>query len=190
MASQPSLCRVRWRSRSPASSARAARLPARRDMIIMIVITKRLLSARRLPAAITALLALGVAACGGASSNGATTDPSQAQGQNGYGQPSTGTYGQSTPQTGYSQTGSYPQSGASNQQSGYGQTAQPTTATTATTAASPLAVACQSDATCLTHRCNLQTGRCSVPCASNADCIAGNGCVVGLCIPGMATSTQ
>jgi len=126
------------------------------------------------------LLVLG--ACGGSSSEDAATDPSQVQGQSGYGQ--NGTYGQQ-------QTGAYGQTGSYQQQPGYGQATTPAaTATATSTGTGLIAVPCQSDASCLTHRCNLQTGYCIVPCASNADCVAGNGCMAGLCVPGMATSTQ
>lgn len=121
-------------------------------------------------------------ACGGASEDNAATDPSQVQGQYAYGQ--SGAYGQQ-------QTGAYGQTGTYQQQPSYGQQTAPAATTTATSpTTSMVAVPCQSDATCLTHRCNLQTGYCIVPCASNADCVTGNGCVAGLCVPGMATSTQ
>ena len=87
-------------------------------------------------------------------------------GQPGYGQPG---YGQ--------QPGGYGQPG-------YGQPqAQPTA--TSTTQPSPLAVPCQSDFICGTHKCNLQVGRCAFPCANAAtDCAAGMGCLSGLCVPG------
>ncbi len=50
---------------------------------------------------------------------------------------------------------------------------------------SPLSVPCQSDFTCGTHKCNLQVGRCAVPCAnSQTDCAAGMACVNGVCFPG------
>lgn len=89
-------------------------------------------------------------------------------GQTGYGQTSgsPGQYQQGTTQ--YPQTGQYPTA----------------TATTTATAANPLALACQTDATCITAKCNLQTGHCMFPCASSADCQTGNGCVAGACLPG------
>jgi hypothetical protein len=49
---------------------------------------------------------------------------------------------------------------------------------------SPMAFACQSDAQCLTHRCNTQFGKCAWPCQSDADCVTGNRCQAGACIPG------
>jgi hypothetical protein len=44
---------------------------------------------------------------------------------------------------------------------------------------------CQNDSICGFHRCNLQVGKCSFPCASSADCAAGLGCAAGLCVPGV-----
>ncbi len=49
---------------------------------------------------------------------------------------------------------------------------------------SPMAFACQSDAQCLTHRCNTQFGKCAWPCQTDADCVTGNRCQAGACIPG------
>jgi hypothetical protein len=50
--------------------------------------------------------------------------------------------------------------------------------------ASPLALPCSSDITCGAHRCNMQTQRCSFPCAASAECNAGFGCMAGVCVPG------
>jgi hypothetical protein len=47
-----------------------------------------------------------------------------------------------------------------------------------------LGLPCQSDVTCGFHRCNLQVGKCSFPCASGADCASGSGCVAGVCVLG------
>ena len=92
-------------------------------------------------------------------------NPIYGQPTGGYGQP-TGGYGQPYPQPGYP-----PQPGT------------PPAATTAPP--SPLALPCQNDFTCGTHKCNLQTGRCSFPCANAAtDCAAGMGCMAGVCVPG------
>lgn len=98
--------------------------------------------------------------------------------QPGYGQQQPG-YGQQQP--GYGQQ----QPGYGQQQPGYQQPGgqQPAPQPTATQA-NPLALPCQSDVTCGTHRCNLQTGRCAFPCAGPQDCAAGMGCASGLCIPG------
>ncbi|MFO0756229.1 MAG: hypothetical protein U0359_07040 [Byssovorax sp.] len=107
--------------------------------------------------------------------------PGYGQPQPGYGQPQPG-YGQ--PQAGYGQ----PQPGYGQPQPGYGQQPAPPPAQP-TAAPSPLALPCQSDLTCGLNRCNMQTGRCAFPCASNADCAAGFSCMgaggpAALCIPG------
>ena len=47
----------------------------------------------------------------------------------------------------------------------------------------PLALPCQSDATCGLHHCNTQYGKCAFPCQTGADCISNN-CVMGVCLPG------
>ena len=52
----------------------------------------------------------------------------------------------------------------------------------------PTALPCQSDSSCMTHRCNMQFGKCAFPCLSDADCIQGSTCFVGggalaACIP-------
>jgi hypothetical protein len=93
------------------------------------------------------------------------------QGQQGYGQ---------QPQPGY---GQQPQPGYGQQPApGYGQQPAPQAAQP-----SPLALPCQSDFTCGTHKCNLQVGRCAFPCANaQTDCAAGMGCMSGLCVPGGA----
>ena len=77
------------------------------------------------------------------------------------------------------QQGQYPQ-----QQPGqYPQ--QPAATATAPAAASPLALPCQSDGgVCGTHKCNLQTQKCSFPCAAPTDCMAGFTCMAGVCLPG------
>ena len=65
----------------------------------------------------------------------------------------------------------------------YGTQPQPTAQPTAQP--SPLALPCQSDITCGTHKCNLQVGKCAFPCANaQTDCAAGMGCVGGVCVPG------
>jgi hypothetical protein len=50
---------------------------------------------------------------------------------------------------------------------------------------SPMALPCQSDAQCLTHRCNTQFGKCAWPCQTDNDCVAGNHCMAGACVPKM-----
>lgn len=93
-----------------------------------------------------------------------------------YGQPG---------QPGYPQQG-YPQQG----QPGY--PAQPGAAGTAVpgqlATPGPTALACQNDSQCLTHKCNLQYGKCAFPCVSDNDCIQGSTCMTALgaaaaCVP-------
>ena len=50
---------------------------------------------------------------------------------------------------------------------------------------SPMALACTNDAACLTHRCNTQFGKCAWPCQSDNDCVTGNHCMAGACVPKM-----
>lgn len=50
---------------------------------------------------------------------------------------------------------------------------------------SPMALACSADAACLTHRCNTQFGKCAWPCQSDNDCVTGNHCMAGACVPKM-----
>jgi hypothetical protein len=113
--------------------------------------------------------------------------PGYGQPQPGYGQPQPG-YGQ--PQPGYGQ----PQPGYGQPQPGYGQPQPPAPTATApapapaqpTAPANPLALPCQSDATCGTFKCNLQTQRCAMPCANaTTDCQPGLACMMGACVPGM-----
>ncbi|HVY47589.1 MAG TPA: hypothetical protein VHB21_16985 [Minicystis sp.] len=106
-------------------------------------------------------------------------DPSSQQGP----QPGQGQLGQ----PGMAQPGQ--PGGVQPGQPGYGQPGQPG-APAATP--SPLALPCQNDLICGTHKCNLQTGRCSFPCATNADCQGGFTCntalgAAALCVPGGAT---
>ena len=53
------------------------------------------------------------------------------------------------------------------------------------TTSQPSAVAfpCQTDVQCLSHRCNVQVGKCSWPCQSNDDCQPGFQCVTPACVP-------
>ncbi len=107
------------------------------------------------------------------------------QPQPGYGQQPQPGYGQQ-PQPGY---GQQPPPGYGQQpQPGYGEQQQPMPSATPSASAplsqpSPMALACTSDAQCLTHRCNTQVGKCAWPCQSNNDCIPGNQCMAGGCIP-------
>src|SRR5580700_8781298 len=51
----------------------------------------------------------------------------------------------------------------------------------------PLAFQCQNDVPCGMHHCNLQYGKCAFPCQTNADCLAPNSCMTGLCVPPIVT---
>ena len=118
-------------------------------------------------------------------------EPPPAQG--GYGQPGYGQPGYGQQQPGYGQQ----QPGYGQQQPGYGQQQpypQPTGTTTAAptatgTTSQPAAFAfpCQNDASCMTHRCNTQVGKCAWPCQSDADCTPGNKCMAPQCVPGGGT---
>jgi hypothetical protein len=126
-------------------------------------------------------LGLCVAACGKDDPPPATPAPTaQPYGQPGYGQPG---YGQQQPQQGYpqQQPGGYPQQ-QPGQQPGMapagGQMAAP----------GPLALPCQNDSGCGTHRCNTQFGKCAYPCQTDTDCIQGSTCfaaagALATCIP-------
>jgi hypothetical protein len=62
----------------------------------------------------------------------------------------------------------------------------PTAAAAGTLATpSPMALPCTSDAACLTHKCNMQFGKCAWPCVSETDCNPGNQCMAGACVPKM-----
>ena len=87
-------------------------------------------------------------------------------------------------QPGYQQ---YPQQPGQYPQQQYPQQPYPQQPAPAATApaASPLALPCQSDGgVCGTHKCNLQTQRCSFPCAAPTDCMEGFTCMAGVCLPG------
>ena len=51
----------------------------------------------------------------------------------------------------------------------------------------PQALPCSSDAQCMTHKCNVQYGKCAFPCETDMDCIQGSSCLKGplgaACIP-------
>ena len=130
-----------------------------------------------------ALLALGLVASLSAACKDAT-DPSQVAGQYGQAQ---GQYGQAQGQ--YGQYGQPP--GQVGQPQGqYGQQQPTPQPTQAAPAASPFSLPCQSDATCGTHKCNLQVQRCAVPCTGPADCMAGASCMLGVCMPGLGGASQ
>lgn len=90
------------------------------------------------------------------------------------------------PSSGYQPGYGQPQPGYGQPQPGYGQpTAQPTMTATLSQPG-PMAPPCQSDANCLTHRCNTQFGKCVVPCQTPNDCNPGNNCMMGGCFPAVA----
>ena len=92
-------------------------------------------------------------------------------------------------QGGYGQPG-YGQPGYGQPQPGLGQpqpTAQPTAGGMSTPGA--MAFPCQTDATCITHRCNTAVGKCAWPCQTNNDCAPGNQCVSPACVPAMGGAT-
>jgi hypothetical protein len=83
------------------------------------------------------------------------------------------------------QPGAYPQQ----QPGGYPQQ-QPGMAPTGGQMATPgpLALPCQNDSGCGTHRCNTQFGKCAYPCQTDTDCIQGSTCfaaagALATCIP-------
>jgi hypothetical protein len=99
-----------------------------------------------------------------------------------YGHPVYGQPGQPAQpgQPGYNQPAYPPQPG---QPPTYGQPGPQGT----TSQPGGLALPCQSDLTCGTHKCNLAAGRCAFPCQNSmADCAAGLACVAGGCVPGIA----
>jgi len=120
------------------------------------------------------------------------TPPQNPQGyQQGYGQPAYG-------QPGYGQPG-YGQPAAGQPQPAQPQaypqpTAQPTAAPPPATAPAtgmnpnPSGFPCQTDAQCGTHKCNTQAQKCSFPCQSAADCLAGMQCMTPICVPTLPTA--
>lgn len=143
-------------------------------------------SARAVVAVVLAVGSLGLlaSACGGRDANDPSTQPQY----NAYGQ-QPGQYpqqpGQYPQQPGQyqQQPGQYPQQpGQYQQQPG---TTAPGTTTTA--APSPLALPCTTpdDMICGTHKCNVQAGRCALPCAAATDCKAGFTCMGAICAPAM-----
>jgi len=50
---------------------------------------------------------------------------------------------------------------------------------------SAVAFPCQTDIQCLSHKCNVQVGKCSWPCASNDDCQPGFQCMAPACVPAL-----
>jgi hypothetical protein len=63
--------------------------------------------------------------------------------------------------------------------------AVPAPAAGATSQPSAVAFPCQADVQCLSHRCNLQVGKCAWPCQSADDCQPGFQCISPACVPVM-----
>lgn len=142
---------------------------------------------RTISVALVGFVTLGicVAACGKKDETPPPQQPAQGAqpyGQPGYGQPG---YGQQPGAYPQQQPGAYPQQqpgGYPQQQPGMapagGQMATP----------GPLALPCQNDSGCGTHRCNTQFGKCAYPCQTDTDCIQGSTCfaaagALATCIP-------
>jgi len=50
----------------------------------------------------------------------------------------------------------------------------------------PMATPCQNDSPCMTHKCNVQYGKCAFPCETDNDCVQGAYCFKGpiaTCLP-------
>jgi hypothetical protein len=63
--------------------------------------------------------------------------------------------------------------------------AAPPVAGAPTSQPSAVAFPCQTDIQCLSHKCNVQVGKCSWPCQSNDDCQPGFQCVSPACVPAL-----
>jgi len=111
-----------------------------------------------------------VAAVGVACKKDEVPPANQAGYQAGYGTQPPGAYPQQPP-------GAYPQQPPGMAPAG-GQMAVP----------GPTALPCQNDSSCMTHKCNVQYGKCAFPCQTDADCIQGSTCFtaggpLAACIP-------
>lgn len=71
------------------------------------------------------------------------------------------------------------------QQPGYPPQQTPPPGGAPTSQPSAVAFPCQTDIQCLSHRCNLQVGKCAWPCQSNDDCQPGFQCVTPACVPAL-----
>jgi hypothetical protein len=135
---------------------------------------------------VAACLTLSVFACGKKDEQADPNTAANANGQPGYpqqpGQP--GYPQQPQVQPGYPQQPQV-QPGYPQQPAGYPPVApQPAQARLATPG--PTAFACQNDTPCMTHKCNLQFGKCAFPCETDNDCTGGNYCFKGpvpACLP-------
>jgi len=68
---------------------------------------------------------------------------------------------------------------------GYPAAPPPTPTGAPTSQPSAVAFPCQADVQCLSHRCNVQVGKCAWPCQSNDDCQPGFQCVSPACVPAL-----
>jgi hypothetical protein len=127
----------------------------------------------------TAALAIALAAC--KREEPAQNPQGYQQVQPGYAQPAqTGYYQQPQPTA---QPQPYPQATVAPQP--YPQTAPASVpAAAGTMNPNPTGFACTADGpVCGTHHCNTAAGKCSFPCLSAADCLAGMQCAGQFCIP-------
>jgi hypothetical protein len=146
---------------------------------------------RTISAAVVGLVTLGLcaAACGKKDEAPPPQQPAATAqpygGQPGYGQPGYGQPGYGQPQQGYPQQG-YPQQQPGQPMPGQQPGMAPGGGQMATPG--PLALPCQNDSGCGTHRCNTQFGKCAYPCQTDTDCIQGSTCfaaagALATCIP-------
>lgn len=127
-----------------------------------------------------------VVACGKSDEVPPPNQPGSAQA--GYGTPQQGAYPQQQPGAyPQQQPGAYPQQqpGAYPQQQ---PGAAPAPAGGQMAVPGPTALPCQNDSSCMTHKCNVQYGKCAFPCQTDADCIQGSTCftaggALAACIP-------
>jgi hypothetical protein len=123
---------------------------------------------------------------GGCSKNEEQPPPAQPGQYPAYQQPGYPAAGQPQQYPQQQQPGYPPaQPGYPQQQPGYPAAPAPGTAAPGAMPSQPSAVAfpCQTDVQCLSHRCNVQVGKCSWPCQSNDDCQPGFQCVAPACVP-------
>lgn len=141
-----------------------------------------------------ALVAFGSCLVGACSKKEETPPPAQPGQYPGYQQPGYPATGQPQQQPGYpaqQQPGHPPQQQSQPQQQPGYPAAPPAPDTTAPAGGAPtsqpsaIAFQCQSDVQCLTHRCNVQVGKCAWPCQSNDDCQPGSQCVAPACVPAL-----
>jgi hypothetical protein len=143
----------------------------------------RKIALRSATAGVATLCLIGIGACG---KNEEQPPPAQPGQYPAYQQqPQQPGYPAAGPQQ-YPQQGGYPAAQPTYpQQPTYPAAPAPGAPPAAGAPSQPSAVAfpCQTDVQCLSHRCNLQVGKCSWPCQSNDDCQAGFQCIAPACVP-------